>query len=33
MLDKIKPSEIQDADLRMYVESHTYLECNDKVNS
>ncbi len=31
MLDKIKPSEIQDADLRMYVESHTYLDCKNKV--
>ncbi len=31
MLEKIKASEIQDADLRMYVESHTYLDCNDKV--
>ncbi len=31
MLEKIKAGEIQDADLRMYVESHTYLDCNDKV--
>ncbi len=32
ILEKIKASEIQDADLRMYVESHTYLDCTDKVN-
>ncbi len=31
MLENVQAGEIQDADLRMYVESHTYLECNDKV--
>ncbi len=31
MLENIKAGEIQDADLRMYVESHTYLDCKDKV--
>ncbi len=31
MLEKIRAAEIQDPDLRMYVESHTYLDCHDKV--
>ncbi len=33
LLDNVKPCEIKDADLRMYVESHTYLDCGDQVVS
>ncbi len=31
MLGNVKPTRIQDADLRLYVESHAYLDCNEKV--
>lgn len=31
VLDNVKPGKIKDADLRMYVESHTYLDCKDQV--
>ncbi len=31
MLEEIKSADIKDADLRMYVESHTYLDCKDLV--
>ncbi len=33
MLEELKASEIADADLRMYVESHTYLDSKDLVSS
>ncbi len=32
MLDNVSPKHIKDADLRMYVESHTYLDCKDEVS-
>ncbi len=31
MLEEINASEIQDADLRLYIESHTYLDCKNLV--
>ncbi len=33
MLEDIDAGDIKDADLRMYVESHTYLDCKDLVRS
>ncbi len=32
MLDNVQPQEILDADLKMYVESHTYLDCKNEVD-
>ncbi len=32
MLENLNPNHIQDVDLRMYVESHTYLDCKDQVS-
>ncbi len=32
LLKNVNPARIQDADLRMYVESHTYLDSKDKVS-
>ncbi len=31
MLEDIDEGDINDADLRMYVESHTYFDCKDLV--
>ncbi len=31
LLDNVKPAKIKDADLRLYLESHTYLDCKDQV--
>ncbi len=31
LLKNVKTNKIKDPDLRMYVESHTYLNCTDKV--
>ena len=33
MLHNIQPSEIKDADLRMFLEGHTYLDCTNKVQT
>ncbi len=32
MLDEIKASEINDANLKNYVETNTYISCNDLVS-
>ncbi len=32
MMEKVNSTTIQDATLRMYVDSYTYLDCRDKVN-
>ncbi len=33
MLEHLHPTKVQDPDLRMYIESHTYLDCKDEVES
>ncbi len=32
MMEAIKSNDIRDADLRMYIESHTYQDCTDLVS-
>ncbi len=32
LIKNVKTGKIKDADLRMYLESHTYLDSTDKVN-